>query len=104
MKKKLLTKDEILLAGKAFNYYTIMDEYLSVMPFTQKERSEVKLALTTKIEYALAKQDFKPLDKRMKQLMKEIDRRKKLQKKEEIIDEDEFFREVKSVMFRRDGQ
>jgi hypothetical protein len=80
-----LTNDEMICAGKAFNYYMIMDEYLKCMPFTQKERSEVKLALTIKIEYAFEKKDFKKLDKRMKELIKEIDRRKIIQKKKKMI-------------------
>lgn len=103
MKKKLLTKDEILLAGKTFNYYMIMDEYLNCMPWTQSERAQVKLALTTKIEYAFAKKDFKKLDKRMKQLIKEIDRRKKLQESQEIEDEQQFYHNMKDIMTRRES-
>lgn len=102
MKKKLLTKDEILLAGKTFNYYMIMEEYLACMTWTQSERSEVRLALTTKIEYAFAKKDFKKLDKRMKQLIKEIDQRKKIQQSQEIEDEQQFFHDMKDIMLRRE--
>ena len=90
-------------AGKAFNYYLVMDEYLNVMPFTAKERSEVKLALTVKIEYAFKKGDFKHIDKRMKELIKEIDRRKNNIKKEEIEDENQFFNDMKNIMIRRES-
>ena len=98
----MLSKDEILLAGRVFNYYTIMEEYLKVMPFTAKERSEVKLALTTKIEYALHKKDTKKLDKRMKELMKEVDRRTKKINTLDDEEEEEFFNEISQVMFKRD--
>ena len=83
----------MLDAGRVFNYYTTMDEYLDVMPFNSKERSEVKLALTVKIEHAFAKDDkkvYKSLDKRMKELRKEIDKRKKQIKKVEDEVDDSF--------------
>lgn len=102
MKKKLLTKDEMICTGKAFNYYMIMDEYLKCMPFTRKERSEVKLALTIKIEYALDKKDFKKLDKRMKELVKEIDKRKKKQEKSEDEHENNYFDNIERVMTRHE--
>ena len=103
MKKLLLSKKEMINAGKAFNYHLVMDEYLNIMPFTAKERSEVKLALTVKIEYAFEKGDFKHIDKRMKELIKEIDRRKNNIKKEEIIDENQFFNDMKNIMTRRES-
>jgi len=103
MKKKLLSKDEIMAAGKTFNYYLIMEEYLDCMPWTQAERSQVKLALTTKIEYAFAKKDFKKIDKRMKELIKEIDRRKKAQVQMEEEEEKQFYCDIKNTMFRREG-
>lgn len=84
-------------AGKIYNYYTIMDEYLDVMPFNSKERSEVKVALTTKIEYAYAKDDkktYKVLDKRMKELIKEIDKRKANIKKIEDFVEDHYISDL----------
>ena len=83
---KLLTKKDMLDAGRVYNYYTTMDEYLDIMSFNSKERSEVRVALTTKIEYAFSRNDketYKVLDKRMKQLRKEIDKRKKQIKKVE---------------------
>jgi hypothetical protein len=88
---KLLTKKQMLDAGRVFNYYSTMDEYLDIMPFNSKERSEVKLALTTKIEYAFARDDkatYKVLDKRMKELRKEIKKRKKnIKKVEDMVDQ-----------------
>lgn len=103
MKKKLLTKKEMINAGKAYNYYLVMDEYLAIMPFTATERNETKLALTTKIEYAFSKGDFSHLDKRMKELIKEIDRRKNNIKKEEIENENQFFNDIKNIMTRRES-
>ncbi len=103
MKKKLLSKKDMINAGKAYNYNLVMEEYLSIMPFTAKERSEVKLALTVKIEYAFAKNDYSHLDKRMKELIKEIDRRKKNIKKEEIEDENQFYNDMKNIMIRRES-
>ena len=91
----LLTKKQMLDAGRVFNYYQTMDEYLYIMPFNSKERSEVKLALTTKIEFAFSRDDkktYKVLDKRMKELRKEIDKRKKNIKKVEDFVEQNFIK------------
>lgn len=94
---KLLTKKDMLDAGKLHNWYTIMNDYLDVMPFSSKERSEVKLALTIKIEYAFEKGDkksIKTLDKRMKELRKETKRRKKIDTKSEEFNEEHFIEQM----------
>ncbi len=103
MKKQLLTKKDMINAGKAYNHYLVMDQYLEIMPFTAREKSEIKLSLTTKIEFAFAKGDFSHIDKRMKELIKEIDRRKEKIKKEEIEDENQFYNDMKNIMIRRES-
>jgi anti-sigma28 factor (negative regulator of flagellin synthesis) len=105
MKKKLLTKEQMYQAGTTHNYYLIMEEYLRIMPFTAKERSEVKTSLLLKIEYAFSKNDkkiTKKLDKRMKELIKEIDARKKIMKEEEELADENFIAQLRQNIVKRD--
>lgn len=105
MKKKLLKKDDMIRAGVTHNHYLIMEEYLKVMPFTAKERQEVKTSLLVKIEYAFQKNDkkvTKKLDKRMNELIKEIDKRNKDMVKNEEFNEEEFIKQIKNEMIKRD--
>jgi hypothetical protein len=105
MKKKLLTKEQMYHAGNTHNYYLIMEEYLNVMNFSVKERSEVKTSLLIKIEYAFAKNDkkvTKKLDKRMKELIKEIDARKKIMKEEEELADENFIAQLHNNLIKRD--
>lgn len=60
------------------NYYTIMNEYLEVMNFSPRERQEVRKSITDKIDYAIEKNDYKHINKRMKSYIKEIEKRYKL--------------------------
>jgi hypothetical protein len=88
---KLLTKKEMLQAGRVYNYYQVMEEYLDILPLNSRERSELKLSLTTKIEFAFARDDkktYKALDKKMKMMTKEIKRRQKeIKKVDQMVDE-----------------
>ena len=88
---KLLTKEDMLKAGKVFNYYQVMNDYLDILPLNSRERSELKLSLTTKIEFAYARDDkktYKALDKKMKMMTKEIKRRQKeIKKVDQMVDE-----------------
>jgi len=105
MKKKLLTKDQMIQAGTTHNYYLIMEEYLRVMPFTAKERDEVKTSLLIKIEYAFAKNDkkvTKKLDKRMNELIKEIDKRNKMIKEQEELTDENFMAMLHNNLLKRD--
>lgn len=47
----MLTPEEV------YDWYFVIDKYLEVMPFTSRERSEVKLSLTNKIDYVLNRND-----------------------------------------------
>lgn len=105
MKKKLLTKDQMLHAGKFHNYYLIMEEYLKIMPFNEREKNELKTSLLVKIEYAFEKNDkkiTKKLNKRMKELVKEIDNRKKNIEKEDDFNEEEFIKQIQNEIKKRD--
>lgn len=88
---KLLSKDDMLKAGRVYNYYQVMSEYLDILPLNSRERSELKLSLTTKIEFAFARDDkktYKALDKKMKMMTKEIKRRQKeIEKVDQMVDE-----------------
>lgn len=90
-----LSKSDIKKAGRVFNYYQVVDEYLDVMAFTGKERAEVKLALTIKIEYAFHKDDkkiYKALDKRFDELKKIIKTKRKKEKEVEDMQQEVFYR------------
>ena len=57
-------------------YYSIIEEYLKIFPFTPTEQKEVRTALVAKIRLAILKDDkdaYDELEKRMQQLEKVID-------------------------------
>lgn len=103
-KLKLLTKDEMIASGTMYNYEIIMNEYLEAMPFNDKERSEVKLALQVKINSAFDqvisgrnKKALKKLDKRFKELAKiAYDEKRKHEG-----NDDKYFNDLSDLLFKR---
>lgn len=105
MKKKLLTKDQMIRAGETHNWYIVVEEYLNVMPLNAREKSELRTSLMLKIEYAFAKNDkkvTKKLDKRMNELIKEIDKRNKMIKKDEELADENFVAMLQENILKRD--
>ncbi len=98
---KLLTKDQMLKAGKVFNYYQVAEEYLDILPLNSRERAELRVSLTTKIEFAYARDDkktYKALDKKMKMMTKEINRRKAEMKKIDKLVDDNYIGNINSML------
>ena len=104
-KLKLLTKDEMIASGTMYNYEIIMYDYLDAMPFNDKERSEVKLALQVKINSAFDqvvsgrdKKALKKLDKRFKELAKIAYTEKR---KHDDGNDDKYFNDLADLLFKR---
>lgn len=107
-KIKVLSKSEMVAAGTFFNYESILNKYLEVMPFNERERKEVRCSLEIKINCALDMVNsgkdpnaLKKLKKRFKQLKQaaeeEMNRNRRLTKEEE----DAFFRSLGEAMHER---
>ena len=56
------------------NYYLIIEHYLNVMNFTERERNEVKISLLAKVKYFMdTGRNKKELENRIAELIEEIE-------------------------------
>lgn len=80
LQDKLIPKGYVKLVHEAINWYTVLEEYLEIMPLTRDEKVNIKMVITIKIERAIDTRDkkaYKDIKKRMKKMKNEVLEREK---------------------------
>lgn len=106
LQDKLVPKGYVKLVHEAINWYTILEEYLEIMPLTRDEKVNIKMATTIKIEYVIDtrnKKAHKALKKYMKKMKDEVLEREKRQDAKHEECQEDLLVNLRDQIFRRDA-